>query len=112
MRLMELDWDAPGGVAERAVEYPTELGEDFLNWLRRTSAWKENPALVEHRLRRLNAALHEHRQRGARWAEVGAVATAVVADLERAAAIKAQRQANMAKARAARKAKREASLAS
>lgn len=108
MRLLEPDWDAPGGVTDRPVEYPTEIGEEFLNWLRRTTAWKENPALVEHRLRRLNVQLQEYRQRGTQWAPVGEVAKVVVSDLEKAAALKAQRQANMAKARAARAAKRKA----
>lgn len=57
MKLKELDWNAPGGVASIEVEYPDAPIKEFMDWLRQTPAWRENPPLVEHRLRRLNATL-------------------------------------------------------
>jgi len=61
MRLKETDWNAPGGAAEVEVEYPDAPIVDVVNWLRRTSAWLENPELVERRVRRLNGILADHR---------------------------------------------------
>jgi hypothetical protein len=63
VRLKETDWDAPGGAAEVEVEYPDAPIIDLVNWLRKTSAWIENPELVERRVRRLNGILADHRNR-------------------------------------------------
>ena len=53
MKLTEVDWNAPGGAAEVEVDYPDAPLAEFLNWLRRTSAWHETPGRVERRIRRL-----------------------------------------------------------
>ena len=65
MRLKETDWNAPGGASEVEVEYPDAPIIDLVNWLRRTSAWIENPELVEQRVRRLNGELADFRNRPA-----------------------------------------------
>lgn len=141
MKLKETFWDAPGGAAEIEVEYPDAPIKDFMDWLRKTSAWLENPELVHRRLRRLNGVLADWRNRPVAatvTAEVGmmvkaepmvapeyqygvsplelhgAAMDAAVREAEeaqkaeRAAHLKAARQANMAKARATAKANREA----
>jgi hypothetical protein len=61
MKLHETNWDAPGGAATVEVEYPDALIQDFMNWIRKTTAWLENPELVERRVRRLNGLLADHR---------------------------------------------------
>lgn len=61
IRLKETDWNAPGGATEVEVEYPEQPVQDIVNWLRRTPAWKENPQLVEQRVRRLNQQLADYR---------------------------------------------------
>jgi len=168
MKLRETNWDAPGGAAEYEVEYPDAVIADFVNWMRKSSAWLENLELVHRRVRRLNGVLSDWRDSpmatsdGAvvlftarpaiidapvvpeqtalnaerMWKKdpipftafpavpdvpsavevhVGAIALASgdreSVDRIRAAEIKAKRQANMAKAQAALKAKREAAKA-
>lgn len=110
MYLQEKDWNAPGGVALIAVEYPNAIAEEFLDWLRHTSAWLENHQLVELRVRKLNNALRDYRER-----PIGAASSPLPpGPTEREVALKAQRQANMAKARAVmlanRAAKRELAI--
>lgn len=61
MKLKEIDWNAPGGAAEIDVEYPDQPIIDFVNWLRRTTAWRENSEIVERRVRQLNMVLMDHR---------------------------------------------------
>jgi hypothetical protein len=73
MRLKETNWDAPGGASEIEVEYPDAPIIDLVNWLRKTSAWLENPELVERRVRRLNGLLADYR------ASPGAAASATSA---------------------------------
>lgn len=138
MRLKETFWDAPGGAAEIEVEYPDAPIKDFMDWMRKTSAWLENPELVHRRLRRLNGVLADWRNRPVAatvTAEVGTVVNIGITgtamhvnpevaaalntmseaavrveqqQVEKAAHLKATRQANMAKARATAKANREA----
>ncbi len=74
MRLKETDWNAPGGAADVEVEYPDAPIQDLVNWLRKTSAWLENPELVERRVRRLNGVLADHRNATARAGGNGASA--------------------------------------
>jgi hypothetical protein len=61
VRLKETNWDAPGGASDIEVDYPDAPITDLVNWLRRTSAWLENPELVERRVRRLNGQLMDYR---------------------------------------------------
>ncbi len=61
MQLLETNWDAPGGAAAVPVDYPDAPIQEFVNWIRRTSAWVENPDIVERKVRKLNAVLLEHR---------------------------------------------------
>lgn len=61
MKLKEVDWNAPSGATEIEVEYSDAPIQEFMNWLRRTSAWKENGELVEVRLRKLNRGLIEEK---------------------------------------------------
>jgi hypothetical protein len=63
MRLKEIDWEAPGGAAPIEIEYPDQVIADFMNWLRRTSRWKETPGEVEQMVRILNDKLRDHRER-------------------------------------------------
>jgi hypothetical protein len=93
MKLKELDWNAKGGVAEIEVEYPDDPIAALVNWLRRTSAWHEDVELVHRKVRHLDSRLAE--LRNARATEPS------VADKRRAA---------LAKARAAKAAKRLAAV--
>lgn len=61
MKLKEIDWNAPGGATEIDFEYPDAPIVEFMNWLRRTTAWRENPEIVERRVRQLNMVLMDHR---------------------------------------------------
>lgn len=61
MKLQETDWDAPGGAATVERDYPNAPIADFVNWIRKTSAWRENPELVERRVRKLERELSEIR---------------------------------------------------
>lgn len=95
MQLLETDWDAPGGASAVPVEYPDGPIQEFMNWIRCTSSWIENPELVERRVRKLNAQLADYRnglaqptgesaaQKQARLAaEQAAIAAQVAADEE------------------------------
>jgi hypothetical protein len=61
MKLLETNWDAPQGATPVEVEYPDALIAEFVNWIRRSPAWKENPEIVERRLIVFNRKLAEHR---------------------------------------------------
>lgn len=61
MKLKETNWDAPGGATEVEVEYPETPIREFVNFMRRTSAWIENPEIVERKVRQLNGILMDHR---------------------------------------------------
>jgi len=61
VKLLETDWDAPGGAAAIEVSYPDTPIREFVNWLRTTSAWKERPEEVERRLLVLNRTLTDVR---------------------------------------------------
>lgn len=50
MQLIEKDWDNPGGCGTRLVDYPDSMVQELVNWLRQTSAWKENPEMVERKM--------------------------------------------------------------
>ena len=80
MKLRETNWDAPGGASEVEVEYPDAPIIDLVNWLRKTSAWLENPELVERRVRRLNGLLADYRDSPGAAAS-GGTASAVPAGL-------------------------------
>jgi hypothetical protein len=51
MRLREWDWAHQQYVT---VDYPDDIVARFVDWLRTTSAWKENPEIVYRRFVRLN----------------------------------------------------------
>lgn len=100
MQLLETDWDAPGGATKVPYEYPNTIAEEFLNWLRQTSAWRENQEIVERRVNKLNRDLSAYRNRPRDTAPVPSmVAEPTAAD---------RRAAGLAKARAAKAAKKEA----
>lgn len=90
VKLKETDWDHPGGAMPVDVEYPAALVVEFVNWIRRTSAWLENPDIVERRLRKLNAVLMDVRN----------------ARVKKKLTPQEQRLANLAKGRAVQAAKR------
>lgn len=53
--LQDLEWtDQPRHVP---VEYPAEPVEAFVNWLRTTKAWWEDPEAVHRKVTKLNADL-------------------------------------------------------
>lgn len=91
MRLIETDWDAPGGASPVEVEYPDAVIAEFMNWIRRTTAWLESPELVERRVRRLNAVLMDHRNAAAlaKAKDPTQVRLANLAKANRARAVKA-----------------------
>lgn len=62
MKLREDDWSG-STIRTIEVDYPDEPIAEFLNWLRSSKTWRAAPDLVEHRLRRLNDTLAEHRVR-------------------------------------------------
>lgn len=57
MRLKEEDWGGPQGVKIVEFEYPDGPIAEFMNWLRCTKAWREEPTAVERRLSVLNRQL-------------------------------------------------------
>lgn len=127
MRLKETDWNARGGAADVEVEYPDKPIQEFVNWIRKSAAWRENPELVERKVRHLNGLLMDHRNAVAAgkvkptetpsgteaWLEQYMADPKVRADVERrlkgyrADQAKANRKAALEKARAAKAAKRE-----
>lgn len=131
MNLKETDWDAPGGAAEYLVAYPNAPIADFVDWVRKTSAWVENPELMERRVRRLNGVLLDWRSQprpegesvpveapsldGIDWkAKYEAVAGELQAIHAKAADARANRLAALDRAReatAVKKAKAEANAA-
>lgn len=60
MKLLEEDWSGPS-VTTKEVEYPDAFGQDFLNWLRRSKAWRENPEILERRVTALDRQLLDYR---------------------------------------------------
>jgi hypothetical protein len=83
------------------LEYPNELFEPFLVWLLTTSAWREDHSRVEQRVIGLERRMADYRNPPDTHHEADA-------PVSLAAEIKARRVANMAKARAAKRAKQEA----
>lgn len=127
MKLKETDWDAPGGAREIEVEYPDAIIADFMNWIRKTSAWLENLELVHRRVRRLNGVLSDWRDQprtvsaatgetvvvdmpsgdGIDWkAKYEAVATELQAIHAKAESAKANRLAALDRARKAKEEKK------
>lgn len=121
MRLKEEDWANPNGVSDVLVEYPESLIAPFMDWIRKTRAWAEDPERVEMRVRKLNRDLMDWREDQKRMARTTDVAVnqvvtimtdergrkEVVADATdaaaRKAALKVQRLANLARGREAAK---------
>ncbi len=99
MKLREWDWDLGQDVQ---VDYPEPLVVEFVNWLRTTKAWHDDVELVHRRLLALNRQLAAHRQAAKEAA--AATARAMVAPPKRSRREVAT--ANLAKARAAKAAKR------
>lgn len=58
--LREVDWDNQGG-GFKTVEYPAEIVEGFVNWLRTTSQWREDPGQVYDKFRRMELDLTDVR---------------------------------------------------
>ena len=92
MKLLEVDWNAKGGAADVPVEYPDEVIAEFMNWLRRTSAWHEDVELVHRRVRRLNSQLADHRNAAVTIAPIPTVAERRTAGLAKAREVKRQRR--------------------
>ena len=59
MKLREWDWDKQNFVEQ---DYPDGPIVSFVNWLRTTKAWHQDPELVHVQLRRLNQTFSAHRQ--------------------------------------------------
>lgn len=102
MYLTEVDWDAPGGAANVQVEYPDDVIAEFVNWARKTTAWLENPDIMERRVRKLNRDLSEWR--AARGQNLPGTVMAPFPGTTPSVAEK--RRAGLAKARAAKAAKK------
>lgn len=60
VQLREVDWDNPNG-GHKLVEYSAKPVEAFIDWLRTTSQWKENPERVYDRFMRLQRDLTDER---------------------------------------------------
>jgi hypothetical protein len=89
-------------------EYPEALFQPFLTWLLTTRRWLEDPELINRKVLALQRAMAEHRQPAQTHRETDAP---LVPELTPAEAVAAKRRASLVKARAARKAKKEAALA-
>lgn len=59
MRLREWDWDKQVFVE---VSYPDEPIMEFLNFIRTTKAWVQDPARMHRAVLKMDKALGEHRQ--------------------------------------------------
>lgn len=97
------NWDAQNF---DALAYPDALFQPFLNWLLTTKRWLEDPELVNRKVLALQRTLAEYRQgpesHREPFEETRVLASTPVDGLAE------RRRANLAKARAAKKAKREA----
>ncbi len=63
IRLLDTDWDAPGGAAEVEREYPVEPVQEFMNKMRRNRhQWATTPGIITIWMRQLNEALDGHAQ--------------------------------------------------
>jgi len=111
MRIPEHNWET-GCLEPR--EYPNELFEPLLVWLLTTSAWHEDPERVERKVLSLKRAMADYRQPPQSHQEADVFRAREASELEekaaqinRAEALKQQRRENLAKARAAKQAKKE-----
>lgn len=80
--LKDWDWDREGYVV---TDYPAAPAIEFIDWLRTTKAWHNDPEMVHRRVKQLNERFSAHRQTlaearaVARAAAVAPVAPAVMA---------------------------------
>lgn len=103
MKLFETDWDAPGGAKQVEVDYPDAIIQGFVNWMRTTKRWLDDPEMLERRFRKMNSELAESRQRPR---PIAAPATTSTPSTEPTTAQK--RAAGLQKARDAKAAKKAA----
>lgn len=103
MKINRWEWDRQAFIQD---EFPEALFEPFLNWLLTTKRWLEDPELVNRKVLALQRTLAEYRQgpesHREPFEETRVLASTPVDGLAE------RRRANLAKARAAKKAKREA----
>ena len=103
MKIQRWNWDAQ---RFDVLDYPEALFEPFLNWLMTTKQWIEDPELVNRKVLALQRQMAEYRQgpetHREPFEETRVLASTPVDGLAE------RRRANLAKARAAKKAKREA----
>ncbi len=95
MKLRRWDWDLQTYVS---TDYPEGMFQDFLDWLFTTKQWRESPERFNERVWQLDKDMAEYRAQLA-------VATMPVAPVLTG---RDKQLANLAKARAAMKAKRDA----
>jgi hypothetical protein len=100
MRIPRHNWDT-GNMED--VEYPDELFRPFLVWLCTTSAWQEDHRRVEQQYRILERKMADYRNPPDSHREADAPPLVTAAEQ-----VREKRRANLEKARAARRAKREA----
>ena len=101
MRIPEHNWET-GNVESR--EYPDHLFEPLVVWLLTTHAWLEDPSRVERHVLNLRRELAAHRNPPDTHREAEAFLAPAPSPAE---ALAERRRANLAKARAAKQAKRE-----
>lgn len=95
------------------TEYPDALFEPFLVWLLTTNAWREDLRRVSDKVLVLQRTLAEYRtpadthREAESWGQVVQAVVQAVASPSPAEALAATRRANLAKARASKKAKKE-----
>lgn len=126
MKLQQTDWNNPAGATLVDTEFPDEPIRQFVNWLWTTKQWYENPEVVYRKFQRMKeellASLGKPQTVAApdsvvAWLERGMADPKVRSDVEallkqyRREQATVNRNAALAKAREARAAKREASVA-
>lgn len=109
MNIKRWDWDK-GSTGDGFVVdvFPDKMFQPFLEWLFTTKLWQTDPSLVNQRVLRLQREMSEYRQgrQSHREAETFLRAPSAVAVPTLSTADK--RRAALARARAAKKAKRDA----
>jgi hypothetical protein len=106
MNIKRWDWDRQAFVED---EYPETIFQPFLEWLFTTKAWIEDPPRVNAKVRQLERTMAEYRQPAPSHHEEPEPSEAeeTAARINRAADLAQRRRDNLAKARAAKRAKRE-----
>lgn len=114
MKLHETNWDTPSGATTIDVEYPDAIIQSFVNWMRTSKRWMDDPEMLIRRFRKMNSELMDSRNAArlatAEFARQAGVKLPEPTKLpERTTAEK--RAAGLQKAREAKAAKKAAEIA-